>query len=405
MVSKKCLECNQILPANTRFCPNCGQAIKSIEGFLNIFENVNDIHSIQVTQNKKYLRVLPGLSGFNSILCIPDSNQNYYRLFDSGKGNYELGRTDFLPSEISKSSTPVFDGLFLNTICSNILLRFGVDRNENIISNVYIYHTAGQISSVAISPTIVFEKDKRFLLFIVENKLFIIDLSRFKEESSNQINLVRLQSNRKWNSIFYNFNKETIYISDSAGNVFEASLKSILGGEDSFTHIIKSDLIDIAIPVVMDNKIYIFGYNADKQVKMKIFDLTSRTDLPNRNIKENNIVIPCGRPIYSERGFLFKNGIEKGSFCKILKDGNSELITLSYELNTEFNFVKNNIIYSVSRNDRAIRRLNMASNQFISEIPVNFVMSEVVNPLSNIFYLNGLLAFIEHKKIILVRDI
>lgn len=142
-MAENCSSCSiEITPKSTKYCTRCGallyrsneQCIDHSSRFFykksdSIIPGPNNPINFRKNTRLKGNGRIPGMSYINNYLLIPSFDDNCYYIFIwDGKEFIQKWQIK-LSSEIKIVSTPISDGIFLNILDGNEIIRFRIKRN------------------------------------------------------------------------------------------------------------------------------------------------------------------------------------------------------------------------------------------------------------------------------------
>jgi hypothetical protein len=381
-------DCTRQVPSNAKFCAFCGTELKSQPLDL---DKIEFSSSIKLTQKSSLpYGDLPQLVIYKEWLVCPDSYNDTFRVYNLADQNKEIGSSEIILGNIIKSTTPLFDGIYFNVIKGNYLYRFRVTRDLNIKSDSIPYYSQAIRESVN-KPSILQINNNRYLLFIADLKLFIIDLSskEISESSIRSVPMPTITTNGKWYPIVISSHAKKVLFFSTSGSLFFSSFDAFGGREkiviEKFCEI-DSDFC--SPPVIMQNNFVFISRKNNNSHNFIVTDLLNSITL---QFNLDNTYEIKYELIHSEhKVFLFDSATKNRALGIDLK-GNSQQSEFKESLNLENNCVLNNFAYSFSK-DR-IHVFNLRTSLIANVINLADIIGVRFSPLSRIILEEGILAF------------
>jgi len=416
-----CKNCNKDIPLQAIYCPYCGvqnlhlnannynqyihKAVDAYKGDKKFFNDIK-LNKIDIDQQKNiHFGNLPGLSGFGRILVIPDTIYNHYKLFDiTGSEETLLGNSAEIQGGILSSLTPVYDGLFFNSLSGNNLYRFGLNRDLTVKSTRFTFSP----ESVKVNntyPLLILKNGKRVLYFTANQKLFKIKLDKFENESCSSFPLTPLKPDEYWLPIIPGAEGQTFFLISSFGKIYSITDSN---SSDEEVNLLINEIHDynfseVGIPIVLNNSIIFWGRREnDNNLYLGVYKLAERivVDPPiSINLTRFTLTNIKHKPIFSDWRIYLFDEISKTKALSIDTDGDIQYSNFSKSLNLDNFILANNKIYSFSRNQ--ISYFDLPTAKHLGDLPISVRINESTHPLSPMVYLDGVIVLLTQNNVYL----
>ncbi len=415
MQNKTCHSCNSEVNFFAQFCPGCGTKmhnydISCIDG-VNQYRNkifskttkqsyISNLMSIEIEQGViNNPEDIPGLAGAGNILLIPKAIGNCFVLRDIEQ-HKEIGIIN-LQGEIRFAHTPVFDGLYFNIICESKLHRVRVNRQGEMLTSIRELNL--DISSKKIkSPLLLQESEKRYLLYIIENTLFVIDISAVNQEKI--ISKTDLPRNN-YSPLLYK--DPNLFCTTKDGKLYKILFNKDKAQLENYSLVHEYNLKYMTYPIILREKIlYALGCGINENVILCGLNLeTNKKIFKDTEIECNDQVSLNHFPLHDGHRLIIKNPFDeqKFSFATHISISRPIIFTDQIELNNENFFILENMIYSLSVTDQKIYRYNGGENKVSSSIPLTQAIGQHMNPLHEMVYINGIIAMLTDERVYLYQ--
>ena len=188
-----CNSCKiEITQKGTKYCTVCGASLfgnmeRLIDHSSHFYHKKSDVSplggnvSIDFSKNTRLdsKSRIPGMYFLNNHLLVPSFDDNcYYIFFWDGKEFIQKWKID-LECELKIVSTPISDGIFLNILAGNEIIRFRIKRNGEKEEFRHTFYPA-TINTLLADP-IFYEKGlARYLITYLNttSELLLIDISK-----------------------------------------------------------------------------------------------------------------------------------------------------------------------------------------------------------------------------------
>lgn len=425
---KKCDNQHEI-PFFSRYCPFCGNMVKQYDYYYmegaNLYRNSTLARPIKYNF-KDLLTVisldqggnvhpdqLPGLSGAGNLVLLPQFLTQQFHIYD-------LERKQILSSfpstgELKLATTPVFDGMFFNIICKNILHRIGVKRDLSPIHTVYEFSSLTNLPK-AVSPLLFSKETNIYLIFTAGSKLFILDISKFNSEHKIQeVALPELQDNDEYLPIIKaNINDDLFYLLTRRGKVYRMALNYTNQPHHKISPLLdyneKYEIKEITYPIILNgvkNKyLYFLAKGDNNKVFLSGINLSNENDFIKKtgivwqdNVIKNEFLMNDGLRLIIKDS-IYSQNISFASEMSVTKD-----IPIGFELNQDNFFILNDVIYSLSIMDQQIYKYNLRQNQQLPSIPLTRTIGQQIIPIKKMIYVSGMIVIMTIDKVHFLLDL